>query len=104
MKKEILYHKKIGFIGEKWTSLILLEIYGSQSKWKRFSELKKSLGNITSKTLSTKLKRLEKEKLIKKRVDNSVVPIKSEYSLTIAGKDFINILESMEEWAMKWKY
>ena len=54
--------------------------------------------------LSARLKELEHEELILKRVDSSTVPIKSEYSLTKSGEDFIKIIQDMKKWALKWKF
>jgi len=96
-------YQTANFIGKRWTLLILLELFKGENKWKRYSEIKKGLKKITPKILSVRFKELEKEKLIEKRVDSSTVPIKSEYSLTKSGEDFIKIIQDMKKWALKWK-
>ncbi|MEK6859853.1 MAG: helix-turn-helix domain-containing protein [Nanoarchaeota archaeon] len=103
MKKECSVRKSINFLGKRWTLLILLELYKGESEWKRFSQIKKSLDNITSKVLSARLKELEREKLIEKRVNAEEFPIKSEYKLTEMGKDFINVIKSIKKWDLKWE-
>ena len=93
-------YKTADFIGKKWTLLILLELHKGNDKWKRFNELKRRIPNITSKLLSLRLKELENEDLVKsKKTDES-----SEYSLTIAGEEFIKIIQDMKKWALKNKF
>jgi len=96
-------YQTASFIGKRWTLVILLELYRGDSEWRRYSEIKRGIKEITPKLLSARLKELESENLIKKRVDSSQVPIKSEYSLTDSGKDFISIIQDMKQWALKWK-
>jgi DNA-binding HxlR family transcriptional regulator len=96
-------YKTTNFIGKRWTLLILLELYRGESKTRRYSELKKGLPEITPKILSLRLKELEKEGLVSKRIDASSVPIKSEYSLTKSGEDFISIIKDIKKWALRWK-
>ena len=103
MKKECSVRKAVNFLGKRWTLLILLELYKGSSDWKRYSQLKKELPEITSKILSLRLKELEKENLIKRKIDTAVFPIKSEYSLTKSGNDFIKIIKNIKNWSLKWK-
>jgi len=103
MKEGCGIRKAINFLGKRWTLLILLELYRGKSEWKRFSRLKKSLDNITPKILSARLKELERESLIEKKIDAKEFPIKSEYRLTEEGKDFINVVKKIKKWSLKWK-
>lgn len=103
MKKECGVRKSVNFLGKRWTLLILLELYKGELKWKRFSQIKKNLENITSKILSTRLKELERENLIEKKVKVTEFQIKSEYKLTEAGKDFIRVIKNIKRWSLKWK-
>jgi DNA-binding HxlR family transcriptional regulator len=83
--------------------VILQEIYKGEEKWKRYSQIKSKLPQLTPKILSTRLKELEKEGIIAKRVDSSIIPIKSEYSLTKRGDDFIEVLRQIKAWTMKYE-
>ncbi|MFH0874897.1 MAG: helix-turn-helix domain-containing protein [archaeon] len=102
MNKNCTIFKTASFIGKRWTLLILLELYKGQSKWKRYSDLKKKIEDITPKILSLRLRELEKEKMITKKIDATNFPIKCEYSLTKSGEEFINIIKQMKSWALKW--
>jgi len=59
---------------------------------------------ITPKVLSLRLKELEKEGLINKRIDASSFPVKCEYSLTKSGLDFVGIIKDIKKWSLKWKF
>lgn len=96
-------YKTVAFISRKWSIIVLLDIYRGNKKAKRYSEIKESLMEITPKVLSTRLKELEHEGLISKKVDASQFPVKCEYSLTKSGMDFIGVIQSIKQWAIKWK-
>lgn len=63
----------------------------------RFSQIKKSIPNVTQTYLSKQLKSLEQDKLIVRKSYNQVPP-KVEYYLTDTGKKFIEVLNYMNVW------
>ena len=63
----------------------------------RFNALKKYIGSISYKTLSTTLKQLEKDQLVL-RTEYPQIPPKVEYSLTERGRSLIPILDQLCEW------
>ena len=63
----------------------------------RFNELKKFLGGISYKTLSSTLKELGADGLVH-REEYPQIPPKVEYSLTERGKSLIPILDQMCTW------
>ncbi len=63
----------------------------------RFNEMKKYIGGISYKTLSSTPKELEADRLIH-REEYPQIPPKVEYSLTARGKSLIPILDGMCEW------
>lgn len=103
MYENCAVYKTANLIGKRWTLLILLELYKGKSKWKRYSQIKNGLPEITPKILSVRLKELEKEDLIAKKIDASKFPVKCEYSLTESGEAFIRIIKDIKKWALKWK-
>jgi len=102
MKKSCPIYQVVRFVGKRWTLLILTELY-KRKKWKRYSELKRALPWLTPKMLSSRLRDLEKEGLVQRRVDSSQFPIKSEYSLTKRGLEFFEVIELIKNWGLKWK-
>ncbi|MCI8440964.1 MAG: helix-turn-helix transcriptional regulator [Provencibacterium sp.] len=63
----------------------------------RFNEMKKYIGEISYKTLSSTLKELEADQLVH-REEYPQIPPKVEYSLTERGKSLIPILDAMCDW------
>ena len=63
----------------------------------RFNEMKKYIGGISYKTLSSTLKELEADQLVHRK-EYPQIPPKVEYSLTERGKSLIPILDQMCDW------
>lgn len=63
----------------------------------RFNEMKKYIGTISYKTLSTTLKELETDGLVHRK-EYPQIPPKVEYCLTERGKSLIPILDQMCIW------
>ena len=81
-------------IGDKWKVLILRDLMPGT---KRFGELKKSVGNVSQKVLTTQLRAMEESGLVNRKV-YAEVPPRVEYSLTELGKSLKPILDSMWAW------
>lgn len=103
MHKECSIAQTVDIISKKWTLLILLELYKSPENKKRYSQLKKSLADITPKVLSTRLKELEHQNFIIKHTDTSSIPISCTYQLTQSGEAFIDIIKNIKEWTLSWR-
>ncbi len=89
--------KAIKLIGGKWTILILRDLFTGT---KRFGELRKSLIGVSPKTLSGRLRYLEKEGIVARKIYPEVPP-RVEYTLTKRGKSLGAIIESMRVWGEK---
>ena len=85
----------MSLIDGKWKMHILFWLWKKQVL--RYSELKRALGTITHKMLSTQLKELEKDDLII-RNEYPQVPPKVEYSLSPRGLTLMPVLESLCKW------
>lgn len=77
----------------KMTILYVLAEFGVV----RFNEMKKYIGEISYKTLSSTLKELEADKLVH-REEYLQIPPKVEYSLTERGQSLIPILNAICDW------
>ncbi|HXS60268.1 MAG TPA: helix-turn-helix domain-containing protein [Candidatus Sulfopaludibacter sp.] len=86
-------------IGKKFAILILRNMI--ILKQKRFNEFLDSIEKINPKTLSVRLKEMEKDKIIKREVYNEK-PVRIEYSLTKKGEALKPILEQMAIFSMKY--
>lgn len=86
-------------IGDKWKVLILRDLLPGT---KRFSELKKSVGNVSQKVLTSQLRDMEDKGLITRKV-YAEVPPRVEYSLTELGRSLKPILDAMWDWGEGYK-
>jgi DNA-binding HxlR family transcriptional regulator len=82
-------------IADKWTVLIVGKLAGGT---RRFGELRRSILGISPKVLTQKLRELERDGIINRRVYASVPP-KVEYSLTPLGETLISLLDAVRGWA-----
>lgn len=86
-------------IGNKWKVLIIRDLLTGT---KRFGELKKSIGKVSQKVLTTQLRDMEEDGLISRKI-YAEVPPKVEYSLTELGKSLQPILDAMLHWGAEYK-
>lgn len=86
-------------IGDKYSFQIIHILY--QFERQRFVELEQQITGISPRTLSARLKHLEKFRLID-RHQYPTIPPKVEYKLTERGRDLAETLQSLESWVNKW--
>jgi DNA-binding HxlR family transcriptional regulator len=103
MQDECTVNQTVRYLGKKWTLLIILELYKGEGYTRRFTEVKDRLPGITAKVLSARLKELEEEGLVERRVEAGTVPVKSEYTLTESGLEIIGVIKAIKQWALRWK-
>ena len=103
MQDACTVNQTVKYLGKKWTLLIILELYKGEGYTRRFTEVKDQLPGITAKVLSTRLKELEGEGLVERRVEAGIVPIRSEYTLTASGLGLIEVIKEIKQWALRWK-
>jgi DNA-binding HxlR family transcriptional regulator len=84
----------------KWKYSIAAALFYSGKM--RFMELKNHINDISPKVLSSELKDLEMNHLVKRTVCNTK-PITVEYELTELGKSFNGIIEAMGVWGIKYR-
>lgn len=86
--------KTLKMIGSKWTMYIIHHLFDEK---RRFGQLQRLLPGVSTKTLAVRLKELEKEKIISKKVF-AEVPLHVEYSLTDKGYSLQDIFKKMAQW------
>ena len=84
-------------IGGKWKPLILFYL---REKTRRFSELHRLIPNTTKKMLTQRLRELEHDGIIRRKV-YAQVPPRVEYSLTRHGQSLRPLLEWMSAWGTR---
>lgn len=89
----------LSLIGDKWKVLILRDL---MTGTKRFGELKKSIGTVSQKVLTSQLRAMEESGLVNRQV-YAEVPPRVEYSLTELGLSLKPILDAMLNWGESYK-
>jgi DNA-binding HxlR family transcriptional regulator len=90
--------RTLDLIGERWTILLLrdLLLHGPR----RFQDFQASLSGIAPNTLSSRLKAMEDNGLVRREL-YSERPPRLEYVLTDKGKSLGPIVKAMREWGTK---
>ena len=84
-------------IGGKWKGVIVCRLlFGT---W-RFNELLRSLPGCTQKVLTTQLRELETDGIVRRECFREVPP-RVEYSLTDVGRDLLPMIRASCEWTQK---
>lgn len=85
-------------ISGKWAVLILHYLEDGPI---RFNELLRRMPKMTHATLSTQLKTLEENGLVR-RIQYESIPPRVEYSLTDIGMKFRPVIEAMQTWGKEY--
>ena len=85
-------------MGKKFTVHIIRDMH--MHGLTHFNEFLESVEEINSNTLATRLREMEKNGLIRRKIFHET-PIRIEYSLTEKGLDLIPVLEQMAAFSMK---
>ena len=86
-------------LNSRWKVLIIKELLTGT---KRFGELKKAVGKITQKVLTSNLRDMEELGLVTREV-YSQIPPRVDYTLTDIGYSLAVVLDSMAEWGSAYK-
>ena len=92
------YHRAVELIGRRWTGAIVFVLLGGRC---RFSDLRSAIPEITDRMLSERLKELEQEGVVARRVIPET-PVRVEYALTEKGEALARPVEALMEWAREW--
>ena len=87
-------------LGDKWSMLVLLTLNANGVM--RFSEIHRTLGDISHRMLTVTLRMLETDGMIRREV-YAEVPPRVEYTLTETGYSLKPILDSMVVWGINYK-
>lgn len=97
-RPECPVERALRVIGAKWTPLIIRDLLKGP---RRFNELQSSLGSVSPRTLSERLKDLEEQGVISRRA-YAEVPPRVEYRLTEKGLALHDLLEDLRRWGERW--
>jgi DNA-binding HxlR family transcriptional regulator len=92
------FHHAIELIGRRWTGVVLRTMLHGAT---RFSDIAAAVPNLSDKMLAERLKELESEGMITRRVIPAM-PVRVEYELTDKGRALNGVVEALGEWADRW--
>jgi DNA-binding HxlR family transcriptional regulator len=92
------FQKAIELVGRRWSGTILRALF---ERPLRFSELSAGIPEISDRSLSLRLKELEAEDLLLRRVEPTQ-PVSVSYELTEKGRDLEKVIDALEGWAHDW--
>lgn len=88
----------LGRFADKWSLLIMINLHKHGKL--RYSELKNTIPDISQKMLTSTLKQLDRDHLLKRKA-YAEIPPRVEYSLTDLGKSLMPIIEKLIEWGQE---
>ena len=83
-------------VGDKWSLLVITQLGDGAL---RFTEIKRRLGSISQKMLTTTLRGLERDGFVSRAVFPTVPP-RVEYELTALGRDLLTPVRGLSDWAL----
>jgi DNA-binding HxlR family transcriptional regulator/putative sterol carrier protein len=90
--------RSLDLLGERWTLLIIRELLSGP---KRFSDLQRNLPGLGAALLSSRLRYMESEGLVRR----SQLPAPTRapaYELTTAGRELKAVVMALAKWGMRW--
>jgi DNA-binding HxlR family transcriptional regulator len=82
-------------VGDKWSVLVIVTLGGGAL---RFGELKKQIGGISQKMLTSTLRGLERDGFVTRTVYPTIPP-RVDYELTELGRDLLIPVKALTAWA-----
>ena len=92
------FQAAVELLGKRWTTLILRVLLDGPA---RFGELTASLQVISERMLSERLKELEEQEVVERRVISGP-PVRVEYRLTPKGEALGRVVRVLGKWAEEW--
>ena len=93
-----LYHRAVELVGKRWTGAILSVLMEGPL---RFSEVKVLVPDLSDRLLSERLKELEAEGIVERRVSDDL-PARVDYALTEKGLALQPAVAALKDWAPDW--
>jgi len=90
--------RTLDVIGERWTILILRDLLLQGPR--KFQDFESSLAGISPNTLSARLKTLEENGIVERRLYDEHPP-RAEYLLTAKGRELGPVLKALRDWGLR---
>jgi len=94
----VRFHRAVELIGGRWTGAVIQLLLNGPL---RFAELRAAIPDISDRMLSERLRELESEGILARRVVPET-PVRVEYELTEKGRALEQALAAVGRWAERW--
>ena len=94
----VRFHRAVELIGGRWTGAMIQLLLNGRL---RFAELRAAIPEISDRMLSERLRELESEGIVARRVVPET-PVRVEYELTEKGRALEQALAAVGRWAERW--
>lgn len=94
----VRFHRAVELIGGRWTGAVIQLLLNGRL---RFAELRAAIPDISDRMLSERLRELESEGIVARRVVPET-PVRVEYELTEKGRALEQALAAVGRWAERW--
>jgi DNA-binding HxlR family transcriptional regulator len=94
----VRFHRAVELIGGRWTGAVIQLLLNGRL---RFAELRAAIPDISDRMLSERLRELENEGIVARRVVPET-PVRVEYELTEKGRALEQALSAVGRWAERW--
>jgi DNA-binding HxlR family transcriptional regulator len=92
------FQRGVEVIGRRWTGAVVRALMGGT---RRFNQIADTVPGISDRLLSERLKELEAEDIVERRVVPST-PVRVDYRLTAKGRELVPVFEALGAWAERW--
>lgn len=92
------FQQAVELVGRRWCGAIARALLDGP---RRFSELERSIPDISARALTQRLRELEAEGILAREVEPTS-PVRVTYALTAKGRDLEEVVTSLERWAHEW--
>jgi DNA-binding HxlR family transcriptional regulator len=92
------FHRAVELVGRRWTGAIIFVLLRGHA---RFAGLRAAIPDITDRMLSERLRELEHEGVVERRVIPDT-PVRVEYDLTEKGRALAAAVDALGAWAHEW--
>jgi DNA-binding HxlR family transcriptional regulator len=90
--------KSVEILGDRWCLLLVREMLRGVD---RFNELQRSVPGISRSILTQRLRHLEREGIVRRRVE--VDGRSTDYRLTDAGRELGGVVGALNDWGTRWR-
>ena len=94
-----LYHHAVELVGKRWTGAILIVLMDGPL---RFSEVKALVPDLSDRLLSERLKELEGEGIVERRVIDDELPVRVGVRADRQGRALEPVVRALKGWARDW--